>query len=62
MLPGNTAVHIKIAAAPPCEAEGVVRFCDAAGVGIEFTTLTVANRQRLDELIAAFAQRETRAF
>lgn len=60
-LPVDTPVHVKMAAAPPFEAEGVVRFCDAGGVGIEFTTLTEANRRRLAELIAEFAQRETLA-
>lgn len=60
-LPVNTPVHVKMAATPPFEAEGVVRFCDAGGIGIEFTTLTEANRRRLGELIAEFTQRETLA-
>ncbi|MFQ5926318.1 MAG: PilZ domain-containing protein [Terriglobia bacterium] len=60
-LPLNTAVHVKIAAKPPFKAKGVVRFCDAGGVGIEFTSLTPPNRQRLEELIAEFTHRETLA-
>lgn len=60
-LPLNSAVHIRIVATPPFEADGVVRFCEAGGVGIEFTTLTKANRQRLDELIAESVHRETLA-
>lgn len=69
-LPVNTAVHIKMEAAPfraslqdepAFEAEGVVRFCEAGGVGIEFTGITEANRRRLAELIAEFTQREVLA-
>jgi len=56
-LPLNSAVHIKIAAPPPFEADGIVRFCDADGVGIEFTSVAAAQRQRLDQLIAEFARK-----
>ena len=58
-LPVNTVVHIKIAAALPVEVDGVVRFCQADGVGIEFTASTKADLQRLGELIAEFTRRET---
>lgn len=57
-LPANTAVHVKIVAVPPFEADGVVRFSDSGGVGIEFLTVTRANRKRLDELIAEMMQQE----
>jgi len=60
-LPMNTPVRIRMAASPDFEAEGVVRSCDAGGVHIEFTRVTEANRQRLDQIIADFAQREVRA-
>ncbi len=58
-LPVNTAVRIKLSAAVPIEIDGVVRFCDARGVGIEFTAPAEADRQRLAELIAAFTPGET---
>lgn len=58
----NTPVHIKIAAAHPFEAEGVVRFCESqGGVGIEFTSITDANRKRLDELIVELTKKEVLA-
>lgn len=60
-LPLNSAVHVKIAAARPFEAEGVVRETHASGVGIEFTSITEANHKRLDELIAALTQKEVLA-
>jgi hypothetical protein len=60
-LPLNTSVHIKIEAAPPFEADGIVRFCQAGGVGIEFTTLSPAIRHQLDQLIAESAGKENLA-
>ncbi len=60
-LPVNTPVGIRMAASPNFEAEGVVRSCDAGGVHIEFTRVTQAHRQRLDQLIAEFVPREVRA-
>lgn len=62
-LPVNAGVHVKIAAAHPFEAEGVVRFSEpqGGGVGIEFTAITDANRKRLDELIAELTRKEVLA-
>lgn len=58
-LPLNSAVRVKIAAARPFEAEGVVRSSEPqGGVGIEFTAMTDANRKRLDELIAELTAKE----
>ena len=58
-LPVNTVVHIKIAASPPLEAEGVVRFCTSAGIGIEFASHTEVERRRLEDLIAELVTKET---
>jgi hypothetical protein len=61
-LPVNTPVHVKIAAATPFEADGVVRVSEPhSGVGIEFTTITEANRKRLDELIGELVNKEALA-
>lgn len=60
-LPSNTALHVKIGAVPPFEADGVVRFSGADGVGIEFTGLTDNQHRRLDDLIAQFLPREVLA-
>lgn len=60
-LPVETPVRIRMAAGVKFEAEGVVRSCDAGGIHIEFTRMTRANRQRLDQLIAEFVPREVRA-
>lgn len=62
-LPVNTAVQVKIAAARPFEAEGVVRFSEpqGGGVGIEFTAITDANRKRLDALIVELTKKEVLA-
>lgn len=57
-LPVNASVRIRIAAAHPAEFTGVVRFCDAEGVHIEFLTITEADRRRLYDLIAEFAPKE----
>lgn len=57
-LPVDASVHIRIAAIHPAELDGVVRFCDAEGVHIEFIALTEADRRHLDDLIAEFALRE----
>ena len=58
-LPVNSPVHVKIASGPGVEADGVVRFSDAEGVGIEFTAATDADRRRLDDLIAELTRRES---
>lgn len=53
-LPVGTAVHITITASPPVTVEGVVRYATDnghPGMGIEFTQVSEANRQRLDALI-----------
>ncbi len=57
-LPVDASVHIRIAATHPAEFDGVVRFCDAEGVHIEFTAITEADRRHLDDLIAEFALQE----
>ncbi len=57
----NTPLRIRMAASRNFEAQGVVRSCDAGGMHIEFTRVTQANRQRLDQLIAEFVPREVRA-
>lgn len=57
-LPVNASVHIRIAAAHPAEFDGVVRFCDAEGVHIEFLAITEAGRLHLYDLIAEFAPKE----
>ena len=57
-LPVNAAVHVRIAAAHPAEFDGVVRFCDAEGVHIEFIAITEDGRLRLYDLIAEFAPKE----
>lgn len=57
-LPLGSPVHVKIAAAHPFEAEGVVRYSGAGGVGIEFTAITEANRQRFDQLIEELTREE----
>ena len=60
-LPLEASVHVKIVARHPFEAEGVVRESHAGGVGIEFTSISEANRKRLDELIAELLKREVLA-
>lgn len=57
-VPLDTPVHIRVAAAHPFEADGVVRELHGDGLGIEFTTITDANRRRLDELIAELTSKE----
>ena len=57
-LPVDASVHIRIAATHPAELDGVVRFCDAEGVHIEFIAITEADRRHLDDLIAEFALKE----
>jgi hypothetical protein len=59
-IPLDTPVHVRVAAAHPFEADGVVRFCEPQGdgLGIEFTTITDANRKRLDELIVELTKKE----
>lgn len=61
-VPVSAAIHVKISAAHPFEAEGIVRFCEPqGGVGIEFTSITNANRKRLDELIVELTEKEVLA-
>ena len=57
-LPLNASVRIRIAATHPAEFAGVVRFCDAEGVHIEFLAITEADRRHLYDLIAEFAPKE----
>jgi PilZ domain len=60
-IPANTPVHIKISSVRVLEVEGVVRFCDTDGIGIEFTGLTDDHRRRIDDLIAHFLPQEVLA-
>ncbi len=57
-IPLDTPVHVKVAAAHPFEADGVVREAHGDGLGIEFITVTDANRKRLDELILELTRKE----
>jgi len=57
-VPLDTPVHVKVAAAHPFEADGVVREVHGNGLGIEFTAITDANRKRLDELIVELTKKE----
>lgn len=57
----NTPVRVKINCARPLELEGVVRYCDGNGLGIEFNALGKAERQRLYDLIAEFMPQEVLA-
>ena len=53
-LPVNMPVHVKIAACSPFEADGVIRYSESngqKGTGIEFTAMSEADRQHLDQLI-----------
>ena len=60
-VPVSTPVRIKISAVCVLEVDGVVRFCDADGIGIEFMGLTDDHRRRIDDLIAYFLPREVLA-
>ena len=60
-VPVSTPVRIKISGVCVLEVDGVVRFCDADGIGIEFTGLTDDHRQRIDALIAHFLPKEVLA-
>ena len=60
-VPLNTCLRVKIGAVPPLEADGIVRFSDKEGVGIEFTSLTDAQHRRLDGLIAELLPKEVLA-
>lgn len=54
-LPEGTPVHVKISARQPFEADGVIRYREGngdSGIGIEFTELSDAERERLENLIA----------
>lgn len=57
-LPVNATVHIKIAAVPSVEVDGVIRYSYSKGAGIEFVSTTGATRQGLYDLIATFTPRE----
>lgn len=57
----NTRVWIKFDCATPLQVEGVVRYCDGNGLGIEFEPLSRAKRERLCRLIAEFMPREVLA-
>lgn len=57
-LPVDSPVHIKIAAIPSMEVDGIVRCCEPDGVHIEFTSVSEANRRRLNDLITEFALQE----
>jgi len=57
-FPVNTVLHVRIAAGHPFEADGMVRFCNRDGVGIEFAELSPAERRCLDDLIAELVPRE----
>jgi hypothetical protein len=57
-LPVDSAVHIRIVAAHPAEFDGVVRFCDAEGIHIEFLAVTEAGRLRLYDLIAELVPKQ----
>ena len=57
-IPVNTPLRIKISAVCVLEVDGVVRFCDTDGIGIEFTGLTDDHRQRIDALIAYLLPKE----
>ena len=57
----NTRVRVKLDCAPPLHVEGIVRFCDGNGLGIEFQRLNRAKRERLCQLIAEFMPREVLA-
>ena len=57
-LPVGSSVHIKIAAVPSMEVDGIVRYCEPDGIHIEFTDLTEASRRRIDDLIVQFASQE----
>jgi len=60
-VPVSTPVRLKISAVCMLEVEGVVRFCDKDGIGIEFTGLTDQHRRCIDDLIAHFLPREVLA-
>lgn len=60
-LPVNATVHIKIAAGPSVELDGVIRYNRPAGAGIEFTSTTGPVRQGLCDLIAELTPREVLA-
>jgi hypothetical protein len=60
-VPVNTPLHIKISAVRVLEVDGVVRFCDTDGIGIEFMGLTDDHRRCIDDLIAHFLPREVLA-
>lgn len=60
-VPVSTPVRIKISAACVLEVDGVVRFCDTDGIGIEFIDLTDDHRRRIDDLIAYFLPKEVLA-
>jgi len=57
-LPAGTPVHVHFTANPPADMDGVVRFRDADGIGIEFTAVSEADRRSLDALIAEFTENE----
>jgi hypothetical protein len=60
-IPVNTPVRLKISAGCVLEVDGVVRFCDADGIGVEFMGLTDDHRRCIDDLIAHFVPREVLA-
>jgi hypothetical protein len=57
----NTHVRVKLDCTTPLQVEGIVRYCDGNGLGIEFQPLSRAKRERLCQLIAEFMPREVLA-
>lgn len=57
----NARVRVKFDCATPLQVEGVVRYCDGNGVGIEFRPRSRVQRERLCGLIAEFMPREVLA-
>ena len=57
----NTPVRVKISCSRPLELDGIVRYCNGNGLGIEFKPLSKAKRQRVCDLIAEFMPKEVLA-
>jgi PilZ domain len=57
-LPLGAPVHVTFHARHDAELDGIVRFSGGTGTGIAFATMTEAQHQALDELIAEFTPGE----
>ena len=51
-LPVGVRVRIRIASSRPVELDGIIRYRDQRGIGIEFADVSDGIRKRLDQLIA----------